>query len=90
MHSLVPFPTAMGRSRSRLSIESVKVLPGCVCKGGSDLTVISFPRFELDSWYFIFYVFFFFNGITFSLEYTLGNSGKLRRVTLVGIGDDTS
>ena len=47
MHSLVPFLTAMGRSR--LPVESVKVSPGCVCKGGSDLTVISFPRFELDS-----------------------------------------
>ena len=73
----------MGRSRSRLSVESMEVSPGCVCKGGSDLTVISFPGSELDSWtYFGF-------GMAFSLEYTLGNCGKLR-VTLVGTGDDTS
>ena len=39
MHSLVPFLTAMGRSRSRLSVESVEVSPGCVCKGGSNLTM---------------------------------------------------
>ena len=60
MHSLVPFLTTMGRSMSRLSIELVEVSPDCVCKGGSDLTVISFPRSdlavisfprsELDSW----------------------------------------
>ena len=49
MHSLVHFLTAMGQSRSRLSVESVEVSPGCVCKGGSDLTVISFPGSELDS-----------------------------------------
>ena len=49
MHSLVHFLTAMGQSRSRLSVESVEVSPGCVCKGGFDLTVISFPRTKLDS-----------------------------------------
>ena len=32
----------MGRSRSRLSVESMDVSPDCVCKGGSDLTLISF------------------------------------------------
>ena len=93
MHSLVPLMIAMGRSRSRLSVELVEVSPGCVCKGGSDLTVISFPRSdlavisfprsELDSW-----TCFCFE-MAFSLEYTLGNCGKFR-VTLVGIGDDTS
>ena len=75
MHSLVPFLTAMGRCRSRLSVESVEV-------GGSNLTMISFPRSELDSWTC------FCSGMTFSLEYTLGNCGKLR-VTLAGTGDDT-
>ena len=75
MHSLVPFLTAMGRSRSRLSVELVEVSPSCVCKGGSDLTVVSFPTFELDSWTC------FCSGMAFSLEYTLGNCGKLR-VTL--------
>ena len=49
MHSLVPFLTTMRRSRPRLSVESVEVSPGCVCKGGSDLTVIAFPGSELDS-----------------------------------------
>ena len=85
LHSLVPFLIAMGRSRSRsrLSVESVEVSPGCVCKGGSDLTVISFSGSELDSW-----TCFCFE-MAFSLEYTLGNCGKFR-VTLVGIGDDTS
>ena len=58
MHFLVPFLTAMGKSRSRLSVKSVKVSPGCVCKGGSDLTVISFLGSELDSWNF-FLLFFF-------------------------------
>ena len=58
MHSLVPFLTAMGRSRSRLSVELVEVSPGCVCKGGSDLTVISFLGSELDSWNFFFFFFF--------------------------------
>ena len=82
MHSLVPFLTAMGRSRSRLFVESVEVSPGCVCKGGSDLTVISFPGFELDSWTC------FGFGMAFSLEYTFGNCGKLR-VTLSRTGDDT-
>ena len=72
----------MGRSRSRLFVESVEVSPNCVCKGRSDLTVISFPRSELDSWTC------FCSGMTFSLEYTLGNCGKLR-VTLAGTGDDT-
>ena len=81
MHSLVPFLTAMGRSRSRLFVESVEVSPSCVCKGGSDLTVVSFPTFELDSWTC------FCSGMTFSLEYTLGNYGKLQ-VTLARIGDD--
>ena len=81
MHSLVPFLTAMGRSRSRLSIESVEVSPDCVYKGGFDLTVISFPGSELDS------CTCFCSGMVFSLEYTLGNCGKLR-VTLVGTGDD--
>ena len=61
MHSLVPFLTAMGRCRSRLSVESVEVSPGCVCKGGSDLTVISFLRSELDSWTC------FYSGMVFSL-----------------------
>ena len=79
MHSLMPFLTAMGRPR--LSVESVEVSPGCVCKGGSNLIVISFPGFELDSYTC------FGSGMTFSLEYTLGNCGKLR-VTLVGTGDD--
>ena len=84
MHSLVPFLTVMGRSRSRsrLSVESVEVSSGCVCKGGSALTVILFLGFELDSWTC------FCFGMTFSLEYTLGNCGKLR-VTLARIGDDT-
>ena len=81
MHFLVPFLTAMGKSRSRLSVESMEVSPGCVCKGGSDLTVISFSVSELDSWTC------FCFGMAFSLEYTLGNCGKLR-VTLVGTGDD--
>ena len=72
----------MGRSRFRLSVESVEVSPGCVCKGGSDLTVISFSVSELDSWTC------FCFGMAFSLVYTLGNYGKLR-VTLDGIGDDT-
>ena len=48
MHSLVPFLTAMGRSTSRLSVESMEVSLGCVCKGGFDLTVISFAGFELE------------------------------------------
>ena len=82
MHFMMPILTAMGRSKSRLSVESVEVSPGCVCKGGFDLTVISFLGFELDSWTY------FCSGMAFSLEYTLGNCGKLR-VTLVGIGDDT-
>ena len=81
MHSLVPFLTAMGRSRSRLFVESVEVAPGCVCKGGSDLTVISFPGSELDSRTC------FCSGMAFSLEYTLGTCGKLR-VTLAGTEDD--
>ena len=71
MHSLVPFLTAMRRSRSRLSVESMEVLPGCVWKGGYDLTVISFPGFELNSWTY------FDSGMAFSLEYTLGHCGKL-------------
>ena len=50
MHFSVPFLTTMRRSRSRLSVESMEVLVGCVCKGGSDLTVISFPGSESDSW----------------------------------------
>ena len=83
MHSLAPFLTPIGRFRSRLSVESVEVSLGCVCKGGADLTVISFPGSELDSWTC------FCSGMTFSLEYTLGNCGKLRGVTLVGIGDHT-
>ena len=82
MHSLVPFLTAMGRSRFRLSVESMEVSSGCVCKSGSDLTVISFPGFESDFWTCFGY------GMTFSLEYTLGNCGKLR-VTLAGTGNDT-
>ena len=49
MHSLVPFLTTMGRSRSRLSVESMEVSPGCICRGESDLTVISFTGSELDS-----------------------------------------
>ena len=60
----------------------MEVSPGGVCKGGFDLTVISFIGFELDSWTC------FGSGMAFSLEYTLGNCGKLR-VTLVGTGDDT-
>ena len=79
MHSLVPFLTV---SRSRLSIESVKVSPSCVCKGGSNLAMISFPGSELDSWTC------FSSGMAFSLEYTLGNCGKLR-VTRAGTEDDT-
>ena len=79
MHSLIPFLTTMGRSKSRLSVESVEVSPGslgCVCKGGYDLIVISFLGSKLDSWtYFSF-------GMAFSLECTLGNCGNLR-VTLV-------
>ena len=73
----------MGRSRSRLSVELMEVSPGCVCKGGLDLIVISFPRFELDSWTC------FCSRMAFSLEYTLGNCGKLR-VTLARTRDDTS
>ena len=76
----MPFLTAMGRSRSKLSIESVEVSPGCVC--GSDLSVISFLGFELDYWTY------FCSAMAFSLEYTLGNCGKLQ-VTLAGTGDDT-
>ena len=72
----------MGRSRSRLFVESMEVSPGCVCKGGSDLTVISFPGSKLDSWTY------FGSGMAFALEYTLGNCGKLQ-VTLAGTGDDT-
>ena len=49
MHSLVRFLTAMGRSRSRLSVESMEVSLGCVCKGGYVLIVISFPGSGLDS-----------------------------------------
>ena len=59
MHSLVPFLIIMGRSKSRLYVESMEVSPGCVCKGesnltvisflGSDLIVISFLRSESDS-----------------------------------------
>ena len=82
MHSLVPFLTVMGRSRSRLSVELMEVLPGCVCKGGFDLTVISFLGSESDSWTC------FDSRMTFSLEYTLGNCGKLR-VTLAGTWGDT-
>ena len=49
MHSLMSFLTAMEMFRYRLSVESVQVSSGCICKGGSDLTVISFSRSELDS-----------------------------------------
>ena len=63
MHSLVPFLTTMRRSRPRLSVKSVEVSPGCVCKGGSDLIVISFPGSELDSWTC------FCSGMAFSLEF---------------------
>ena len=83
MHSLVPFLTTMGRSRSRLYVESMEVSLDCVCKGGFDLTVISFPGSELDSWTC------FDSGMTFSFEYTLGNHGKLR-VTLARIEDEFS
>ena len=55
--------------------------PDCVCKGGSDLTMISFPGSELDSRTY------FGSGMTFSLKYTLGNYGKLR-VKLAGTKDD--
>ena len=72
----------MGRFRYKLSVESMEVSPGCVCKGGSDLTVISFLGSESDSWTC------FDFGMAFSLEYTLGNYGKLR-VALVGTEDDT-
>ena len=82
MHPLVPFLIAMGRSRSRLSVESIEVSPGCVCKGGYNLTVISFLGSESDSWTC------FSSGMAFSLEYTLGNYGKLR-VTLARTRDDT-
>ena len=71
MHSLVRFLTAMGRFRSRLSVESMEVSLGCVCKGGYVLIVISFPGSGLDSWTYFGY------GMAFSLEYTLGNYGKL-------------
>ena len=81
MHSPVPFLTTMGRSRSRLFVESVEVSPGCVYKGGSDLPVISFPGSELDSWTC------FGSRMAFSLEYILGSCGKLR-VTLAGLRDD--
>ena len=81
MHSLVPFLTAMRRSRSRLFVELVEVSPDCVYKGGYDLTVISFPGSELDSWTC------FCSEMAFSLEYTLENCGKLR-VTLARTGDD--
>ena len=70
MHSLVPFLTAIGMFKSRLSVESVEVSPSCVCKGGSDLTVISFPGSELDSWTC------FCSGMAFSLEHTLGTCGN--------------
>ena len=82
MHSLVPFLTAMGRFRSRLFVKSMEVSPGCACKGGFDLTVISFLGSESDSWTYFGY------GMAFSLEYTLGNCGKLQ-VTLARTGDDT-
>ena len=72
MHFLVSFLTAMGKSRSRLSVESVEVSSGCVCKGGSDLTMILFPGSKLDSWTC------FCSGMTFFLKYTLGNYGKLQ------------
>ena len=65
-----------------LFVESMEVSLGCVCKGGYDLTVISFSRYELDSWTC------FDFGMTFSFEYTLANCGKLQ-VTLAGTGDDT-
>ena len=61
MHSLVSFLKAMGRSRSKLYVELVEVSPGCVCKSGSDLIVISFSGSELDSWTC------FCSGMTFSL-----------------------
>ena len=71
MHFMMPFLTAMGRSRSRLSVESVEVSPGCVCKGGFDLTVISFLGSELDSWTC------FCSGMAFSLELHLRNLWKI-------------
>ena len=61
MHSLVLFLTTIERFRSRLSVESMEISPSCVCKGGSDLTVISFPGSELDSWTY------FCSGMAFSL-----------------------
>ena len=58
----------------------MEVSPACVCKGGSDLIVISFPGYELGSWTC------FGFGMAFSLEFTIGNCGKLR-VTLIGTRD---
>ena len=46
MHALVPFLIVMGRSRSRLSVESMEVSPGCVCKGDECKT---HPCFEFIS-----------------------------------------
>ena len=65
-----------------LFVESMEVSLGFVCKGGSDLTMISFLGSESDSWTC------FDFGMAFSTEHTLGNCGKLG-VTLAGTGDDT-
>ena len=46
MHSLVPFLTIMGRFRSRLSVESMEISPGYVCKGDECKT---HPCFEFIS-----------------------------------------
>ena len=59
----------------------MEVSPGFACKGGFDLTIISFPESKLDSWTC------FGSRMAFSLEYTLGNYGKLS-VTLARTGDD--
>jgi hypothetical protein len=42
MHSLVPFLIAMGRSKALVG--SVEFSLDCVCKGGSNFTMISFPE----------------------------------------------
>jgi hypothetical protein len=62
VHSLVAFLIAMGRSKSL--VRSIEVSTDCVCKGGLNLTMISFPEFELDSWTYVSF------GIAFLCEYT--------------------
>ena len=62
MYSLVPFLTSKGISRS--SIGSMDISSYFMCKGGLDLSVISFSEYELDNWTCVSY------GTTFLLEYT--------------------